>query len=196
MQSNFFRGDGDVEVQIPSFRQLITENYEINKIQANVKSLALQTNNYVASLSTQRTVVSLTSPLNFTFNGGLRNAYVIFNNPVFDPFGAFNASTGLFSSPIQGVIQVSADILVTGVTGTYQLLVQLNKAGITPVNAPITNYDYRLSYSDFGTSGHGTLSGIVFVPVNQGDTIALVYTSTVNATSFNASPDSQVAFSW
>ena len=180
-------------LQLPSLKKLTTNNYEINQIQDYTSNAFSQVNNYISGLSNNHAIVGLSTENSF---GSGTNYYVVFNNSISDPQNAYNVTNGIFTAPITGFVQVTANILVQAGSGTFGLVAQVNRTAIAGGASFITNYDLRICYIESGSSGLVLLSGTNFLNLNQNDKVSLVYSTTVASSIFNASPDAQVSFLW
>jgi|SRR6185503_17713612 len=177
-------------MQTPRLKQLITENYEINQIQHYTTIMKDEINNFINSVSKQKCVVNLITNLTLTSV----SSYVLFNSVGFDPFQTYNATTGVFTSPVTGVVEISCNIIATGPAGSnMQVVGQINKSAIS--GSPITNYDFNLSY--IGNVATANLNGVQLINLNKGDQVRIVFVSTNVPVTISSIPNnSQITFQW
>lgn len=188
-----------MSIKQPHLRQLNVKNYEINQIQVYNSEVVRQLNRYVDLQSTKKTIVENSAIISLNINAGQRNDYLIFQMPIYDPFGSYNPGTGIFTAAADAVYRISVNLLLTvGGSGTFGIFGQVNKSNISPQTSQGTNYDTVFSYLTSNGSSPIQLFGTKYLILRTGDQLSMFLYSSLDNPSIGyfTGNQAQVNFTW
>ncbi len=186
-------------IRKPLLNQLNVQRYEIIQIKSFSDESLKVTTRYIDSQSTKKCVLVSTAQIQLNCVVGHRNDYLVLQSANYDPFNAYDASTGIFTAPQDAQYEINVNLFMSAsAAGQFGAFGQVNKQDITPQATQGTNYETLLSFINTAAAQSFLLEGSKILQLAKGDQFKIFIFSSVDnpLILFAGGNTAQVSFQW
>lgn len=187
--SNFVNNTKQV---VTSNTNYVSDDMQLNLVQGEITKSLKSVNNVVSSLSNNICMTGLTSSSNsFTVPA---SGTIILNNIGVDSYGLYDITTGIFKSPINGVLNFTIGINVLTPSIGVSLYLMKNPNSQATLSSLINNPTIStLIYNNPSTVTNSIINVSWYCIANRGDVILFYNGGSSFSTSYN---NAQITMKW